>query len=99
MSRWNASTSTLILLGSAVFVVLLLVVLPDVDPPDTAFHGRTAPAVVHAQANRTPTVSVIGAALPTGNPAQIGWTSLRLSISALQFPPNSRSIQLRSIRC
>lgn len=99
MSRWNASTSTLILLGSAVFVVLLLVVLPDVDPPDTAFHRGTAPVVLHAQANATPPVIIVGAVSQTSNPAQSGWTSLTLSISVVQSPPNSRSIQLCSIRC
>jgi hypothetical protein len=96
MSRWNASTSTLILLGSAVFVVLLLVVLPDVDPPDTAFHRETAPVVLHAQANAAPPLMVVA---PVVAAAQYDWLSLRLSKTAVLLLPHDRPIQLCSIRC
>jgi hypothetical protein len=99
MSRWNASTSTLILLGSAVFVVLLLVVLPNVDPPDTAFHRETAPVVLHAQANAAPPLMVVAPLLPRVAAAQYDWLSLRLSKTAVLLPPHDRPIQLCSIRC
>ena len=99
MSRWNASTSTLILLGSAVFVVLLLVVLPDVDPPDTAFHRETSPVVLHAQANAAPPLMVVAPVLPRLAAPQYDWLSLRLSKTAVLLPPNDRPIQLCSIRC
>jgi hypothetical protein len=99
MSRWNASTSTLILLGSAVFVVLLLVVLPDVDPPDTAFHRETAPVVLHAQANASPPLMLVAPVLPRVAAAQYDWVSLRLSKTAVLLPPHDRTIQLCSIRC
>jgi hypothetical protein len=99
MSRWNASTSTLILLGSAVFVVLLLVVLPDVDPPDTAFHRDTAPVALHTQANAAPPLMVAAQASPRVATAQRDWLSLRLSKTAVLLPPNDRPIQLCSIRC
>jgi hypothetical protein len=56
MSRWRISPAQLFLLGFAVFVILLLVVLPQVDPLDTAFHRGTAPAVVHASATSTPAI-------------------------------------------
>ena len=99
MSRWNASTSTLILLGSAVFVVLLLVVLPDVDPPDTAFHRETAPVVLHTQANAAPPLLVVAPLAPRIATAQRDWLSLRLSKAAVLLPPNDRPIQLCPIRC
>jgi hypothetical protein len=99
MSRWNASTSTLILLGSAVFVVLLLVVLPDVDPPDTAFHRETAPVVLHAQAKAAPPLMVVAAVLPRVAAAQYDWLSRRLSKTAVLLLPHDRPIQLCSIRC
>ena len=99
MSRWNASTSTLILLGSAVVVVLLLVVLPNVDPPDTAFHRETAPVVLHAQANAAPPLMVVAPLLPRVAAAQYDWLSLRLSKTAVLLPPHDRPIQLCSIRC
>jgi hypothetical protein len=56
MSRWTISLARLFLLGFAIFVILLLVVLPQVDPLDTAFHGETAPAVAHANATSTPAI-------------------------------------------
>ena len=99
MSRWNASTSTLILLGSAVFVVLLLVVLPNVDPPDTAFHRETAPVVLHAQANAAPPLLVVAPLAPRIATAQRDWLSLHLSKAAVLLPPNDRPIQLCPIRC
>jgi hypothetical protein len=54
MARWTISPARLFLLGFAVSVILLLVVLPQVDPLDTAFHRGTAPAVVHASATSVP---------------------------------------------
>jgi len=56
MSRWTISPAQLFLLGFAVFVILLLVVLPQVDPLDTAFHRGTAPAALHASATSTPAI-------------------------------------------
>ena len=56
MLRWTVSPARLLLLGFAVFVIVLLVVLPQIDPLDTAFHRGTAPAVVHANATSTPAI-------------------------------------------
>ena len=56
MSRWTISAARLFLLGFAVFVIVMLVVLPQVDPLDTAFHRGTAPAVVHANATSAPAI-------------------------------------------
>lgn len=99
MSRWNAKTSTLILLGSVVFVVLLLVVLPDVDPPDTAFHRGTAPVLLHAQANAIPPVAVTPSAIQIANVPAPDWASLRLSDFTIPVPANFVHILFRSIRC
>lgn len=99
MSRWNVKTSTLILLGSVVFVVLLLVVLPDVDPPDTAFHRGTAPVIVHAQATAAPPIIVVASAFSGPNAITHDWVSLRLSTSPIPPLSVSRPILLCSIRC
>ena len=48
MSPWKISASTLFIRSCLVFIMLLIVVLPDVDLPDTAFHRGTAPLVFHA---------------------------------------------------
>jgi hypothetical protein len=54
MLRWKVPASTLFVLIGMVFIMLLIVYLPDVDLPDTAFHQGTAPLVVHARANAAP---------------------------------------------
>jgi hypothetical protein len=99
MSRWNVKTSTLILLGSVVFVVLLLVVLPNVDPPDTAFHRGTAPVVVHAQVTATPPATLVASAFQIANAVAHEWTPLRLAAYAVVSPHDSLPILLCSMRC
>ena len=99
MSRWNVKTSTLILLGSVVFIVLLLVVLPNVDPPDTAFHRGTAPVVVHAQATATPPATLVASAFQIASAVAHEWIPLRLATSAVVSSPDSLPILLCSMRC
>lgn len=98
MGRWNAKASTLFLLGAVVCVMLLIVVLPDVDLLDAAFHRGTAPAVLHAQATAAPTAVNI-AFIVQVPVAEHAWTSLRLTEFSVPSPPNFRPILFRSIRC
>jgi len=98
MSRWKVNTPTLIVLGSLTFLMLLIVVLPDVDLPDTAFHGGTAPVLVHTRATAPPATVAIAAVPRSSN---------RESFSRLSEPrpsfgnsdSNFLPIKLRSIRC
>ena len=55
MSCWKIQTSARWILGSIFVLMLIIAILPDVDLPDTAFHGGTAPVVVHSQATAAPT--------------------------------------------
>ena len=61
MARWNVKASTLFVLSVVVFFMLVIVMLPDVDLPDTAFHRGTAPLVVHARATTAPPVVAVAA--------------------------------------
>jgi hypothetical protein len=98
MSRWNVRASTLLILGCVVSVMLLIVVLPDVDLPDTAFHQGTAPLVVHARATMAPLAFAMAALFlllgadkisrPTHEPLEL----------AVSYEPNFRPILLCSIR-
>ncbi len=54
MRRWTTSWPCLLTLTIAVTAIVVLLILPDVDPPDTAFHRGTAPVVVHSQASVAP---------------------------------------------
>jgi|ERR1700722_10457314 hypothetical protein len=99
MSRWNVKASTLFILGSLTLVMLLIVVLPDVDLPDTAFHRGTAPVLVHAQANAAPAAVVVASLFQS--------TRADRTLRRLHEPgglsadpdPNFIPILLRSIRC
>lgn len=98
MSRWRIPASTLFVLISMVFIMLLIVYLPDVDLPDTAFHQNTAPLVVHARANAAPPVVAV-AALFVSPELDPFWSPEReREVVAGQFDPNFRPILLRSIR-
>jgi len=99
MSRWNVKASTLWVLGIVVFLMLLIVILPDVDLPDTAFHRGTAPAAVHAQANSAPSPVIVASALPVHSAAQYSLALHRAVEFRLTPHPNFRPILLRSIRC
>ena len=72
MSQWNIKASTLFILSCVVFLMLLIVVLPDVDLPDTAFHRGTAPEVVHAKATAAPVAVIVATVFNSPIPAASG---------------------------
>jgi hypothetical protein len=41
------------------FLMLLIVILPDVDLPNAAFHRGTAPLVIHSQATAGPSALAV----------------------------------------
>ena len=90
--------SSLILLGSVVFVILLLVVLPDVDPLDTAFQRGTAPISVHAQATSVPAAFSVPSSFPLPAKATATFPFHELKNLAVFSAPNFLPILLRSIR-
>src|ERR1700758_3012208 len=98
MPRWRIQAPTLVILSSLVFIMLLIVYLPDVDLPDTAFHQGTAPLVVHARANAAPPAVAVAALFqfPEFDP---DWSREReRDVIPGQLDPNFRPILLRSIR-
>ena len=99
MVQWNAKASTLFILGSVVVLMLLIVVLPDVDLPDTAFHRGTAPAVVHAQVTSTPAAVTVVAVFHFPDAQESPSPSYQPGELVINPDPNSRPILLRSIRC
>jgi hypothetical protein len=98
MSQWNIKASTLFILSCVVFLMLLIVVLPDVDLPDTAFHRGTAPEVVHAKATAAPVTVIVATVVQLPDSGRV-WRPLReLEPLAVASDPNFRPILLRSIR-
>jgi len=86
------------MLSCLVFIMLLIVVLPDVDLPDTAFHQGTAPLVVHARVNTAPPVVAVAALFQFPNTIAFWRPDRDLEIVAANLDPNFRPILLRSIR-
>jgi hypothetical protein len=88
VARWNLKPSVLCILFCMFFLMLLIVVLPDVDLPDVdlpdaAFHRGTAPLVVHTQA--------------TAGPPAIAVASPEPFLPATVFPFSSRRESRRSL--
>ena len=99
MSRWTVKSPTLFVLGIVVFLMLVIVVLPDVDLPDTAFHRGTAPVVVHTQATSAPASVIITSVMQRSHIARRTLAWRRTGEFTVSFDPNFRPILLRSIRC
>jgi hypothetical protein len=98
MSQWNINKSTLFILSCLVFIMLLIVVLPDVDLPDTAFHQGTAPLVVHARGTAAPATVTVATVFQLPNPRQISGAFREPEPLADNLDPNFRPILLRAIR-
>jgi hypothetical protein len=54
MGRWTIKPSCLFVLMTLLFLIVLILVLPEVDLPDTAFHHGTALVDVHARVTSAP---------------------------------------------
>jgi len=98
MSRWNINAPTLLILSIVVCFMLIIVVLPDVDLPDTAFQQGTAPLVVHTRATVGPAVVALAAVFQFPQVVQFWHPERELEFVASTLDPNFRPILLRSIR-
>jgi hypothetical protein len=98
MSRWKINSATLVILSIVVVFMLVIVVLPQVDLPDTAFHQGTAPLVVHARATMQPAIVAVAALFQFPHVVHLWRPERELEIAANTLDPNFRPILLRSIR-
>jgi hypothetical protein len=98
MSQWNIKASTLFILSCVVFLMLLIVVLPDVDLPDTAFHRGTAPVLVHARATAAPSAVIVSSIAQSTDSSENSDPVDETRSLAFGAEPNFRPILLRSIR-
>jgi hypothetical protein len=79
--------------------MLIIVILPDVDLPDTAFHRGTAPVVVHSQATAAPTSVPVALSFSVSKGPGSTCRANRPSEFQAGSGPNFRPILFRSIRC
>ena len=98
MSRWNINAPTLLILSIVVVFMLVIVILPDVDLPDTAFHRGTAPLLVHARATTAPPAVDVAALFQFPPTVQFSRADGEFESVATSLDPNFRPILLRSIR-
>jgi hypothetical protein len=63
MSQWNIKRSSVLILLGVFVVMLVIVIAPDWDLPDAAFHGGNAPVVVHTLATSAPAAATTIASL------------------------------------
>lgn len=59
MDQWTINRRSLILLLGVLGVIALVLVLPQVDLLDTAFHLGTAPIVLHSQVTEKPVFQIL----------------------------------------
>lgn len=59
MGQWRINSWSLALLIGALTVIALVLVLPQVDLLDTAFHLGTAPILIHSQGTAKPAFQVL----------------------------------------
>jgi len=97
MSRWKVNTSTVFILTSLIFIMLLIVVLPDVDLDDMAFHQGTAPLVVHAKATTAPATIAVATVFSIPSP-ETASPFHNAEVLAAHWDANFRPILLRSLR-
>jgi hypothetical protein len=98
MKRWKINPVSLAVLGCLVFLMLLILVLPDVDLPDFTFHRGTAPVLLHAQATAAPAVTMIAAVRQRPDMAEAYRPFYQAGTLADDPDPHSRLISLRTIR-
>jgi hypothetical protein len=99
MKRWTIKPLYVFVLVSLLFLVALILILPQVDLPDTAFNRGTAPVDVHVQNTSAPGLVGVGLLVSFNFPAQV--TSSRHEHYVRSGHATSSSLPLlhRSLRC
>lgn len=97
MSQWKVNSTKVFILVSLIFIMLLIVVLPDVDLDDMAFHQGTAPLALHAKVTSAPSTISVGATFPLPNRLTIS-TFHNSEVLGGALDPNFRPILLGSLR-
>ena len=99
MTQWNVKPSIVFILSCVFFLMLLIVVLPNVDLPDTAFHRGTAPVLVYARATSAPISVILAGVFRLPETPGASRPSRELETVDVTADPNFRPILFRSIRC
>jgi hypothetical protein len=61
VKKWNANPLTVFILGGLLVIIFLILVLPQVDLLDTAFHRGSSPVALKARFTSAPVFAVVAA--------------------------------------
>jgi hypothetical protein len=99
MGRWTINRSCLSVLVYLLFLIVLILVLPEVDLPDTAFHGGTAPVDLHSRVTSAPVLLSVGAAVPFSFSAHPASRRAEHSLVFAHATASFLPLLHRSLRC
>lgn len=99
MGRWTIKPSCLFVLMALLFLIVVILVLPEVDLPDTAFHGGTAPVDVHAQVTSAPTLLSVSMVVPFSFSAQTALRRRERFLVSAHTGSGFLPLLHRSLRC
>jgi hypothetical protein len=98
MSQWNIKRSSVLILLGVFVVMLVIVIAPDWDLPDAAFHRGTAPVVVHALATSAPAAATIASLFKLPSGSKVSRDFHEHPAFAVYSSPNFLPIFHRSLR-
>jgi|SRR5271167_4767316 len=99
MGRWTIKPSVWFLLMGLLFLVVLILVLPEVDLPDTAFHRGTAPVDVHARVTSAPGLLSLGTVVSLCFSAHTASSCRENVVQFAHATSSSLPLLHRSLRC
>jgi len=98
MANWTIGRGALVLLLGFLVLIVVILILPDIDLLDTAFHRGTAPVLEHSRVTSAPSLLIVRILMPgtyAGEGAESQLEGSSLSHSTLQSLP----ILHQSLRC
>jgi len=99
MDRWTLSAPRLSLLMSLLFIIFMILVLPQVDLPDTAFHSGTAPVEVHSRVVSVPSMAGLIAEFRFHSSTQAAFPRRERSLPFAHAASSFLPLLHRSLRC
>jgi hypothetical protein len=99
MGRWTIKRPALAALLAVLFLVCLILVLPDVDLPDAAFHGGTAPVAVQARSLAPPSSLTVATFAQLSLSVQNARRDSALPLQFTDTSVDSLPILHRALRC
>jgi hypothetical protein len=99
MERWTIGPWSLFVLMGLLFLIVVILILPEVDLPDTAFHGGTAPVDVHSRVTSAPGLLPVRAAATFDFSAHPASRHREQSLAFAHSTSSYLPLLHRSLRC